>query len=120
MPAALGQNSGATRGDHRVAEIEAGHRAAGALADPVRRPDDEHRPSKTLDQAACDDADNARMPPFAGDDDDRGVVLLARDIGGSRRHRAFERAAATVELIKQRGDRPRLGLIVFHEETRGQ
>ena len=65
MAAALHQQPGLARRDHRAAEIEAGDRARRTLADAIREADRHRRPVIALGQARGDQTEHARRPALA-------------------------------------------------------
>ena len=85
VAAAVDQQAGLARGDHRRAEIDAAHRAARALAELAVEADDEGRPAVALDQPAGDDADHADMPALALDHQRRRQALASGPYSPSMR-----------------------------------
>ena len=94
------------RGKHRRAEIDAGDRAARALAEPVlAERDDDRGPAQPLLQAAGDDADHAGMPAGRGDDRDGAIALRGAQRLRRLADRGLDRAALLVEPVELGGDR---------------
>ena len=125
VAAALGDEAGLDRGDHRAAEIDARHRAAGAGAGAVgRERDGEGRALEALAQAGGDEADDAGVPVGRGEDQDRRP-LAAADLGlggavGLLDRLELDALALGVELVEPRGDDQRRVLVVEAEQPRAE
>ncbi len=84
MPAAIDQQPRLARRDDRRAERHAGHRPAGAPADPVSQRDDAGRPLVTLLEPRRDDADDPGMPAFRRGEHQRRRLRRRLDRGDRR------------------------------------
>ena len=120
VAAAVPQQAGLARGDHGSAQVDAGDRAAGALADAVRQRDHAGRPGGPLDDAGRDDADDAGMPALAGDEHQRQPFgrLRLRLLQRGSQHRPFDGPAFGVEAVEPFGEPARFGRIVRRQQLR--
>ena len=106
---------------HRLAEIDAGDRAAGAGADATGlERDGERRPAEFLLEAAGDNSDHAGMPAFGGGDHHRALLLDAErrhGLGfGLRQRRDLDRLALAVEAVEFGGEPRAFGRVVLQQE----
>ncbi len=121
MTAAGEEQPAVLRRKHRRAEIDAGDRAARALADPVLADrDDDRRPAGLLLEPPGDDADHARVPAGRGDQDDRAVALGAAQFLGRLAHRGLDRPPFLVEPVELGGDAPRFLRILGGEQAHAE
>src|SRR6185437_5232182 len=121
MTAAVDQEPGLARRDHRGTEGKSGDRAAGALADAVR--DGGHASGTVVAflEAAGDDADDTWMPALAGDEEQRCASIAALDlVDRLRQHARLDLAPLAIERIKLLSDRARLDDTLARQQPRPQ
>ena len=125
VTAALDEQLLGDRAAHRAPEVDARDRPAGAGADAAGlERDGESRPLEALLQARRHQADDARMPPGCGGDDDGAALLDAqrRRCLGFRRgeRRLLERPALAVEAVEFRGELRRFRDILRQQQPRAE
>ena len=125
MAAALHQQPVLHRLPHRLAEIDAGDRAARAGADAARlQRDGKRRTCEFLLQPRGDEADHAGMPAFGRRDDDRALVLepeRGQRLGfGLRFRRLLDDAALGVEAVEFGRDPRRFRDIAFQQQPHAE
>ncbi len=102
VAAALLEDAGLARRDHRGPQIVARPRAARALADPAIQAHHHRRAGEPLGEPGGDDAENAGMPALAGGDQHRQIVpdLLFDRAEGSIERAPLHRLPLGVELVQ--------------------
>ena len=124
MSPALDRDARLDRGAHRLAEIDAGDRAAGAARLPADERQRESGAFEPLLEPRRDEADDARRPVLAGDDDRRAALVEAereQRFGlGLRERRDLDLLARAVQPVELGGDGARLEVVGRGQEPDAQ
>ena len=125
MPAALDRNARLDRRAHRLSEIDARDRAAGAGRVPARERKRKGRALEPLLEPRREEADDAGRPCLARDDDDRRATLLEAErrerFGlGLRERRDLDLLTRAVQPVEFEGDGARLEVVGRRQEPDAQ